>query len=213
MGLDDAALIVVDLQRAFCHPSGSLARSGLDCRAAARVVAPAIRLVEAARAAGRPVVFTRYVLRPDWGDAGLLAEISPALRRVNGLVRGTPDVDLMPGLDPKPTDHVVDKQRYSAFWDTHLRERLSRHAIETVVVCGVTTNVCVAATARDAFAFDLRVVVVADATADVDDELHAGALRSIAYAVGAVAQTDAVLAQLQRVAADAATRHERKPDE
>ncbi len=211
MGLDAAALIIVDLQRAFCHPLGSLARSGLDYRAAAGVVAPAIRLVKAARAAGRPVVFTHYVLTPDWRDAGLLAEMSPALRRVNGLVRGTPDVELMPGLDPRPDEYVVDKQRYSAFWDTDLRARLSRHAIDTVVVCGVTTNVCVAATARDAFACDLRVVVVADATADVDDELHAGALRSIAYGIGAVIQTGAVVAQLQRVAAEAATQTRGNP--
>lgn len=183
---DRVALVVVDAQRAFCHPDGSVARTGLDTRAAARAVASIVDLVSAARKGQAPVVFTRYALAPDWSNAGLLAEVAPRLHDVRGLVQGTEDVELVPELVPRADELVVDKTRYSAFWGTPLRSRLAEREVRTVVLCGVTTNVCVAATARDAFAHDLRVVVAEDATADVTPDLHDAALRSIEYGIGIV---------------------------
>lgn len=195
------ALVVVDMQNAFCHPEGSVARSGLDAAPLAAVVPACARLVAAARAAAVPLVFTRYSLAPDWSDAGLLGEVSPALRDARGLIAGSWDAALVSGLEPQAGDLVLDKTRYSAFWGTDLQTWTRAHRVARVVLCGVTTNVCVEGTARDAFAADLRVVVCEDATAAVTPALHAGALESIRYGIGTVMTASQVIAELGEEAA------------
>ncbi|KQO36300.1 cysteine hydrolase [Aeromicrobium sp. Leaf245] len=190
------ALLVVDMQNAFCDEAGSLARSGLDHRPAAAVVPTVASLLAAARNGGAHVVHTRYSLRADHGDAGLLFEVAPALRLPGALVGDDWDAEIVPALTPWPGERVVDKTRYSAFFGTGLAEELRALDVGTVVVCGVTTNVCVEGTARDAFAHDLRVVVVADATAAVDDDLHTSSLRSMAYGIGTLSTAAATVAAL-----------------
>lgn len=190
------ALIVVDMQNAFCDVGGSVARSGLDHRSAAAVVPSVATLLDAARVCGAHVVHTRYALRHDHGDAGLLFEVAPALRLPGALVDDGWDARIVPALAPWPGERVVDKTRYSAFFGTTLAEDLRARGVVTVVVCGVTTNVCVEGTARDAFAHDFRVVVVTDATAAVDDDLHASSLRSMAYGIGTLSTVAATVAAL-----------------
>lgn len=194
--LERAALLVIDMQHGFCDAGGCVARSGLDHTEAAAVIAPCARLADAFRAAGRPVVLTRYALAPDYADAGLLFEVSPALRVGEALIAGSWDAELVAELAPRPGDVVLDKTRYSAFFATDLEERLRADGVETVVLCGVTTNVCVEGTARDAFAHDFRVVVCADATAAVARPLHDASLRSISYGLGTVAATADVIEAL-----------------
>jgi ureidoacrylate peracid hydrolase len=180
------ALLVIDMQNGFCHEDGSLARSGLDHRAGAAVIPAVDRLVGAARSAGATVGFTRYSLKPDYSDAGRLFDVSPDLRVSSALVAGSWDAALIDELTPLADELIVDKTRYSAFWDTGLRETLNGLGVATVVLCGVTTNVCVEGTARDAFAADFEVIVCRDATAAVSQELHEASLRSMAYGLGTV---------------------------
>jgi ureidoacrylate peracid hydrolase len=202
--LDDAALLVVDVQHAFCDPEGSMARSGADIGACAAVVGRVAALLTGWRATGRPVVFTRYALAADGRDAGLLPERSPQMQVRGALRDGTLDAALVLEAAPAPGEPVVVKTRYSAFHATDLEPRLLRMGVDTVVVCGVTTNVCVEATARDAFARDLRVVVARDACASTHPDLHHASLRTMELVLGDVTDTDTILRAAARTPQEAA---------
>lgn len=190
------ALVVIDMQNGFCKPDGFMDKIGLDYRPSAAVIEPVARLVGIVRTAGLPVFFTRYWLKPDYSDAGLLLELLPAARDNGGMVRETWDGDLVQELTPQPGDEVLDKTRHSAFYETDFDDRLKRLGIDTLVICGVTTNVCVEATARDGFARDYQIVLVSDASAAVTPEMHTGTLTTIEYCMGEVATVDDVEAAL-----------------
>jgi len=180
------ALIVIDMQNGFCHEDGFMSKIGLDWRPGAAAIEPVGRLVGAARAGGLPIFFTRYAVNADYSDAGLMTELFPAIPAAKGLIRDSWDADVVDELAPAPGDRVIDKTRMSAFHGTDLEAQLRELDIDTVIVCGVTTNMCVEGTVRDAFTLDIRVVVPSDATAAVTEELHQGALRTFEYGFGPV---------------------------
>ena len=181
------ALIVIDMQNGFCVAQGFMDKIGLGYEPSAGVIEPIARLLELARAAAIPVFFTRYSLNADYSDAGLLLDMWPAIREAGGMIRDTWDADVVDALAPAEGETVIDKTRYSAFYDTDLEPRLRELGVDTLIVCGVTTNICVESTVRDAFFRDIRVVVPSDGTAAVTPELHEGALRDFEYGFGAVA--------------------------
>jgi ureidoacrylate peracid hydrolase len=185
----NSALIIVDMQNGFCHEDGFMNKIGLDWTTSRDAVEPVDRLAKAARAAGMPVFYTRYSLNADYSDAGLLPEVYPQIVEVGGMIRGSWDGAIVDELAPQPGDRVIDKTRYSAFYDTTLEEQLRELGIDTVIVCGVTTNVCVESTVRDAFFRDFRIVVPSDATAAVSPDLHEGSLNDFRYAFGPVVTT------------------------
>lgn len=180
------ALIVIDMQNGFCRPEGFMAKIGLAYEPSAEVIGPISRLLGAARRAGIPVFFTRYSLNADYSDAGLLLEVFPQIEGTGGMVRETWDADVVEELEPREGEVVLDKTRYSAFYGTDLEERLQGLGVDQLIVCGVTTNVCVESTVRDAFFRDIRIVVPEDATAAVTPELHHGALEDFRYSFGQV---------------------------
>jgi ureidoacrylate peracid hydrolase len=191
----DTALLVIDMQNGFCHPDGSFAQLDLDISMCTAAIDGCARLVEAARAAGVPVIFTRYVYRPDYADGGVLVhELLPALAEVKSLAGGTWDAELVDELRPRPEDFVVDKSRYSAFYGTGLKPILSSLGVRSLIVCGVTTNMCVETTARDASQRDYRVYVVRDATGELDAARHDAALATLGFGFGWVTGVDDVLA-------------------
>jgi ureidoacrylate peracid hydrolase len=179
-GLDIApprtALLVIDIQVDFAAPDGAMARQGADMTDIAPAVAQARALVIAARAAGVFPVFS-HVVAPD-GPVGRAG------------TRGTDFVDPVPGAD----DLVVSKPRYSVFAHTGLAETLKDRGIDTLVLCGLTTECCVASTAWDAFERDFHVVVAADAVAAYQPELHRATLTALALNGAVLAQTEALLA-------------------
>jgi ureidoacrylate peracid hydrolase len=180
------ALIIVDMQNGFCHVDGSMQKSGLDHTACAAIIGNISHLVNAWRAADLPVVWTRYCLHADYSNAGRLFDLFPGMKSAAAIVNGTWDAALVTELQPQPDEIVVDKTRYSAFHSTDLADRLRDVGTDTIVVCGVTTNICVEGTARDGFALDFHIVVVEDGTASVTPALHEGALRNITYGFGEV---------------------------
>ncbi len=194
LGVDRTALLVIDMQNGFCHPEGSFAQLGLDVSMTNAAIAGCRTLVEAARTADVPVVFTRYVYRADYRDGGVLVqEILPALADTKSLAAGTWDADIVDELAPEPGDFVVEKNRYSAFYGTGLEPILTSLSIERLVMCGVTTNMCVETTARDASQRDYRVFVVSDATGELDEDRHRMALGTIGFGFGWVVESDQVL--------------------
>ncbi len=187
------ALIVVDMQNGFIFDEGVLPKMGLDNTHLKPTVEPVRSLVEACHRDGVPVIFTRYILRRDYTDAGCFAELFPSAKEVGALAGGTWDVEVLDELGARPDDFFVDKTRYSAFYNTNMEVILRGLAVNTIIVCGVTTEICVESTIRDAFFRDYRVVVPSDAVAAIDPVRHEGTLRTIAYGFGAVTTTGELL--------------------
>lgn len=115
------------------------------------------KLCEAARAADMPVVFTNDAHIP-----GLDREL--ALWGQHGIA-GTPEAQTSPLLNPQPTDFVVEKRRYSGFFQTGLLLLLNELGVDTLICCGMDTNICVKHTVADAYFNNFSVIVVGDATA------------------------------------------------
>jgi len=180
-----AALLVVDMQRFFLDPDGiAFSRGG------PAVVPNCRRLLDAFRAARRPVLFTAYCHRGD--DLGILEGWWAAVCR-----EGSAEAEITPDLLPLPTERVIVKRRYSAFYGTDLEVTLRDQGITDLVVCGVNTNVCVESTVRDAFSRDFRCFTLLDATGTVDEPLHLASLRNLAFGCSYVVATDDVIRWLQ----------------
>jgi nicotinamidase-related amidase len=190
---ENTVLIVVDMQNGFCHPEGSFAKLGLDVTMTNAAIAGCTRLVESARGAAVPIVFTRYVYRSDYRDGGILIQqLMPILAEVGSLAAGSWDAEIVDQLRPNQQDFVVDKNRYSAFYGTGLDPILTSMGADSVVVCGVTTNMCVETTARDAMQRDLRTFVVRDATGELDSKRHEFALATLGFGFGRIVGVDQV---------------------
>ena len=194
------AMIVVDMQNAFLHDQGSVATMGLDITYMKETVAPVARLVQTCHDTNIPIIFTRYVLRADYTDAGLREERRPGACASGSLVSGSWDANLDPRMDVRDTDYILDKTRYSSFYNTNLEVILRGLQVDTLIVCGVTTEICVDSTIRDAYFRDFRILVPHDAVAATDIERHHGTLRTIEYGFGTVTTTNALIDALQGAA-------------
>ena len=203
---ESSALIVVDMQNGFVRPDGFFAKGGLDWRRCAATIEPIARVIDAARGASIPLVFTRYTLKPDYSDAGLLAQWRPRLKTVGAMVGGTRDWEICEELTPRPDDLIVDKSRYSAFHGTGLAETLRARGVTLVVVTGVTTNMCVESTVRDAFTLDFKVVVLEDCVGAPEEIMQRGPIESFRYGFGDVINSSDWIGLLHASAAAAAAR-------
>ena len=191
---DKTALIVVDMQNGFCASGGSFDRLGLDISMAREAIEGCRTLVQAAHSAGVPVIFTRYVYRADYRDGGVLVqELMPAIAEAESLVEETWDSEIVDELTPGASDFIVDKNRYSAFYGTRLEPILTSLGVRSVIVCGVTTNMCVETTVRDAMQRDYRAFVVRDATGEIDRRRHEFALETMAFGFGRVVDAATVV--------------------
>ncbi len=169
-------LLLVDLQRAFCDPDGSIAAQGRNVDALRAAARRCDALAKTARAAGVPVAWTRMMLKPDYSDGGVVTRLRPGLMKVGGLRAGTPDVELCSVVHPESEDLIIDKARYSSVYATGLEDVLRQRRIARVVVGGVTTSMCVETTVRDLAQRDYEIVVVENACADLDRARHAASL-------------------------------------
>ena len=181
------ALLIIDMQRDFLEPGGFGESLGNDVSLLAAAVPPARALLAAAREAGLLVVHTREGHAPDLSDAppAKLERGAPTARigepgpmgRI--LIRGEPGHDIVPALKPMEGEPVIDKPGKSAFYATGLGYLLRERAIATLLVCGVTTEVCVHTTTREANDRGYRCVVVGDACGSYIPEFHAAGLAMI----------------------------------
>lgn len=182
------ALIVIDMQRDFCSPGGYAQQAGIDIAPMQAVVLQVQRLLTAARAAGLTVVHTREGHLPDLSDcppaklarsvaAGAPIGSPGPLGRL--LVRGEQGHDFVPALRPLASEHVIDKPGYGAFHKTTLGAVLNAFGIRRLLLCGVTTEVCVHSTLREAVDRGFVCTTVGDATAASQPELQAPALAMI----------------------------------
>lgn len=195
----EAAVLVVDTQRDFGDPERL---PWLDADARARVsdaLAGTRLLVDRARAADVPVLWARLEQDPaePWDSSRWLrgmAHLSAAEAAAKEpCLVGTPGPEWF-GAHPRAGEEVVTKRRYSAFHGTDLARLLYVSDVSWLVVCGLTVDCCVDATARDAFQHGFRVVVAADATATYERERQDAALAALSRHAAVVAAVDAVTA-------------------
>jgi len=181
------ALVIIDMQRDFMEPGGFGETLGNDVSQLAHAVKPCADVLDAARSAGVLVVHTREGHKPDLSDAppAKIERGAPSLRigdpgpmgRI--LIRGEAGHDIIPALYPIDGEIVIDKPGKGAFYATTLGDILKQHKIETLLVCGVTTEVCVNTTVREANDRGYRCVVLADCCASYFPEFHEMGLKMI----------------------------------
>jgi nicotinamidase-related amidase len=181
------ALVIIDMQRDFLEPGGFGDALGNDVGLLRRTIEPTRRLLAAARRAGLLVIHTREGHRPDLSDL-------PPAKRARGhftvgigdvgpmgriLVRGEAGHDIIPELYPAAGEPVVDKPGKGAFFATDLHAILQSRAIDKLVVTGVTTEVCVNTTVREANDRGYDCLVLRDCCASYFPEFHDSALKMI----------------------------------
>jgi nicotinamidase-related amidase len=181
------ALVIIDMQRDFVYPGGFGAALGNDTSLLLKAVAPTKKVLEAARKAGIPVIHTREGHRPDLSDLWPSKKARGRLKTTIGdvgpmgriLVRGEPGDDIIDELKPLAGEPIVDKPGKGAFYATDFGEILRSRDIRQLIVCGVTTEVCVNTTVREANDRGYDCLVLEDCVASYFPEFQDYALRMI----------------------------------
>jgi ureidoacrylate peracid hydrolase len=197
------ALINVDMQNCFVENSPFASREG-----------PALlgrinRLADACRSLGVTIIHTAHVIRPDRSNLGVLGDILPVVK-TGVLDEGSFSAALHKDLDVRPTDIILYKPRYGSFHGTDLELILHSKAIDTVIICGLTTNCCCETTAREANARDFKVFFLSDGTAAIDtngisaEELQRVTCATVGALYAQVLTIDQILAKLRAGGATAA---------
>ena len=182
-----SALLVVDMQRFFLDPeSPTFTCGGL-------AILPRVRsMIDAFRLRGRPVIYTKHVHNPDNMDSGIMRWWWKGM-----CLEGSPESEIHPDVAPLPGEKVVSKHRYSAFYGTDLEIVLRCLKVEDVVVTGIMTNLCCESTARDAYYRDFRVIMPADGTGSINEEMHLASLRNLAFGFAFITDAKTIIADLQ----------------
>jgi biuret amidohydrolase len=203
---DTTALLIIDMQRDFLDPEGYIARTGVDVHGLRAIIPNVRRLLDAARTKGMRVVHTREGHRPDLSDlpavkarraAGAGAPIGSVGPLGRLLVRGELGHAIVPELSPLATESVIDKPGFGAFHATDLEHLLRVAGVRTLIISGVTTDICVHSTLREAVDRGFECFTVGDACAAGDVAIHEAMLVCIAGEggiLGRVVSTDAIVA-------------------
>jgi nicotinamidase-related amidase len=207
----EVALILIDMQRDFLEPEGYLAAMGYDLGGVRAAIQPARHLLAAARGAGLCILHTRQGYRPDLAEvpAHKLARIQAGQSSIGKpgplgrfLIRGEPGFQIIPELAPAPGEFVIDKTANSAFWGTDLAAVLNARGIRALILAGVTTDVCVHCTLREANDRGFECLVARDACGSGDADAHRAALHMVTVedgVFGVLADVDDIAAALARM--------------
>ena len=187
------ALLVIDMQNAFLAPGAPI-----EVPAARAIVAPVNRLAQALRQRGVPVIWVMHENRGDGADwAGFFdVFVSDRAKAAAALAAGSEMQQLWPELQAAPQDLRVAKNRYSALINGDFQQALRERGIDTLLLAGTKTNVCVESTARDAMMLDFKVVLLSDCTAALSDDEHRATLENVIQQFGDVRTADEVLSLL-----------------
>ena len=201
------ALLIIDMQRDFLEPGGFGEMLGNDVSQLRRTIEPNRRLLAAWRAAGLPAIHTREGHRPDLFDLPPAKKIRGRAARSIGdagpmgriLVRGEAGHDIIAELYPEPGEPVIDKPGKGAFYATDLHSILQHRGVKQLVVTGVTTEVCVNTTVREANDRGYDCLVLEDCVGSYFPEFHTMGLKMIKAQGGIfgwVAKSDGVIEAL-----------------
>lgn len=194
------ALLIVDVQNDYAHPDGYLGRRlGAGIQEARKILPPLRRVIDTCKLSNVLVVWIQSI-RTDEDCERARHKITPP--RFNDGWLGGPKKDsfgsqIVEEIRPMSSDDlIVQKWRNSAFYRTDLEEILKSRNIDTLLMTGIATNVCVESTFRDAYFRDFDIVLVKDCCFSHSREEHLGAIRRVENSYGAVAESEEVIRKI-----------------
>ena len=193
------ALVIIDPQNDFLHPEGWYAQKGIDIEHMRRMIKPTQQLLKDVRAKNIPVVWTRHGTR-GLEDGGPFMRLRPFLKD-GGLRKDTWGYQIYDELNPLDKDWYVEKTRLSAFYNTNLEGILRALNADTVLITGVLTNQCVAATSKDAMFRDFKPIVIEQCTGTTLPHLHEPAIEMIRVGWGEVRDLESTLGEIRQLSA------------
>lgn len=201
-----SALIVVDMQNAFCKKGGMMDFFGnLNVPMSERIIAADKTVIETFRKKGIKIVYLRMTYKAEespespfyWKEMGLVAMRSNPKLKGKFLTEGTWDWEIIDELKPKAKDIIVNKSRYSGFTNTELDARLKELKIKHLFFVGLFTNICVESTARDAFFHEYFPILIEDACGNMGPKhIQDATIWNITSAFGWVTTSENIIKSL-----------------
>lgn len=186
---DRPAVLVIDLARAWTDQASPL---GSDLSG---VVAETARILKAARAKEIPIFFTTMAFEPDFSDLGENVRRKKPVSEVQ--VKGTKWVEIVPELERRPNEVLINKPRASSFFATNLHSLLIGKQVDTLIITGCSTSGCVRATSQTSHDYNFRTIVAREAVGDRSKSAHDAAIFDINARMADVVDVDEVLAYIE----------------